>query len=318
MAEPKLLDQVASVLQLKHYSPNTSTAYINWIKRFILFHNKCHPRDMGEPEISEFLTHLARKQNVSASTQNQAFNAVLFLYRQTLHKPLAPITDVVRARRPRKLPVVLTKDEARRILSGMSSVSRLMACLLYGSGLRIQECARLRMKDIDFQTPCITVCNGKGEKDRITLLPISLIPSLKNQMQSVIALHRRDKLQGFGEVSLPYALDRKYPRAASELGWQYLFPSSSRSHDPHSGKVRRHHLDESSLQRAIKDAVRQSGILKAATPHSFRHSFATHLLEAGYDIATVQKLLGHRDIRTTMIYIHVALKRGLAVKSPLD
>ncbi|MEK6571899.1 MAG: integron integrase [Bacteroidota bacterium] len=316
--EPKLMDQVASVIALRHYSRRTHEAYAHWIKRFIFFHNKRHPREMGEEEIRSFLSYLAEQQHVSASTQNQAFNSLLFLYKHVLNKPLGRIAEVVRARRPKHLPVVLTREEARKIIGAMNGAPKLMASLLYGSGLRIQECVRLRIKDIDIQSLSIVVRDGKGEKDRITMLPQSLVPHVQQQIESVKELHKRDVSEGFGEVSLPYALERKYPNAAIELGWQYLFPASNRSQVPGSHKIRRHHLDESALQRAIKDAVRRTHILKQATPHSFRHSFATHLLESGYDIRTVQQLLGHKDVRTTMIYTHVLEKGAMAVRSPLD
>jgi len=312
------MDQLASAMSLRHCSPRTHEAYAHWIKQFVFFHNKRHPREMGEKEIRSFLSHLAEQRHVSASTQNQAFNALLFLYKHVLNKPLGRIAEVVRARRPKHLPVVLTRDEARRIICAMNGGPRLMASLLYGSGLRIQECVRLRIKDIDIQSLCIVVRDGKGEKDRITMLPQSLVPLLQKQIGSVKELHKSDLSEGFGEVSLPYALERKYPNAATELGWQYLFPASNRSKVPGLQKIRRHHIDESALQRAIKDAVRRTRILKQATPHSFRHSFATHLLESGYDIRTVQQLLGHKDVRTTMIYTHVMNKGSLAVRSPLD
>ncbi len=312
------MDQLASVMLLRHCSPRTHEAYAHWIKKFILFHNKRHPRELGEEEIRSFLSYLAEQQHVSASTQNQALNSLLFLYKHVLNKPLGRITEVVRARRPKHLPVVLTREEAIRIIGAMNGTLKLMASILYGSGLRIQECARLRIKDVDFQSLSIVVRDGKGEKDRITMLPQSLIPYVQQQIESVKQLHKRDVSEGFGEVSLPYALERKYPNAPIELGWQYLFPASIRSSVPESQKIRRHHLDESVLQRAVKEAVRRTHMLKQATPHSFRHSFATHLLESGYDIRTVQQLLGHKDVRTTMIYTHVLNKRGLAVRSPLD
>jgi len=305
-------------MSLRHCSPRTHEAYAHWIKRFVFFHNKRHPREMGEEEIRSFLSYLAEQRHVSASTQNQAFNSLLFLYKHVLNKPLGRIAEVVRARRPKHLPVVLTREEARRIISAMNGAPKLMASLLYGSGLRIQECVRLRIKDIDVQSLSIVVRDGKGEKDRITMLPQSLIPYVQQQMESVKQLHKRDVSEGFGEVSLPYALDRKYPNAAIELGWQYLFSASIRSSVPESQKIRRHHIDESVLQREIKEAVRRMRILKQATPHSFRHSFATHLLENGYDIRTVQELLGHADVRTTMIYTHVLNRKEPGVRSPLD
>jgi integron integrase len=316
--EPKLLDQLGTVMALRHYSARTHEAYAYWIKQFIFFHSKRHPRDMGEEEIESFLSYLAEQRHVSASTQNQAFNSLLFLYRHVLNKPLGRIQPVVRARRPKHLPVVLTRDEARRIIGAMSGASKLMASLLYGSGLRIHECIQLRIKDVDPQSLNIIVRDGKGEKDRITMLPKSVASAVRAQIESVKELHKKDLMEGFGEVSLPYALERKYPNAPRELGWQYLFPASQRSRVPGQEKIRRHHIDESALQRAIKDAVRRTHILKQATAHSFRHSFATHLLESGYDIRTVQQLLGHKDVRTTMIYTHVLNTGRTAVRSPLD
>lgn len=273
---------------------------------------------MGEAEIRSFLSYLAEQHHVSASTQNQAFNALLFLYKHVLNKPLGHISEVVRARRSKHLPVVLTHEEALGIIAAMNGTPKLMAGVLYGSGLRIQECVRLRLKDVSIPSLSILVRDGKGEKDRVTVLPQTLVQPVLEQIGLVKELHKRDVSEGFGEVSLPYALERKYPNAAVELGWQYLFPASARSAVPGSRKIRRHHTDESVVQRAIKEAVRRTGLLKQATPHSFRHSFATRLLESGYDIRTVQQLLGHKDVRTTMIYTHVLNKRGVAVRSPLD
>jgi len=273
---------------------------------------------MGENEIRLFLSYLAEEQHISASTQNQAFNAILFLYRYVLNKHLGRIAGIVRARQPKRFPVVLSRDEAKRILAAMSGVPRLMASLLYGSGLRIQECVRLRVKDIDFDYQQIIVRDGKGEKDRVTILPRSLVALLQQQIRRVKELHKSDLLKGFGEVSLPYALERKYPSAPKELGWQYVFPASTRSTVPGTELIRRHHIDESVLQRAVKQAVRTARIDKQASPHSFRHSFATHLLMSGYDIRTVQQLLGHSDVRTTMIYTHVLNNGPMTIRSPLD
>jgi integron integrase len=313
----KLLDQLREVLRLKHYSYRTEEAYVNWVRRFILFHGKRHPAEMGAPEIQAFLAHLAVEGNVSASTQNQALSAILFLYREVLHKEIDPIL-LPSAKRPQRLPTVLTRDEVRRLLDHLDGIYKLMAQLLYGSGLRLMECVRLRIQDVDFEYRTITVRDGKGEKDRIVPLPETVIPELRRQIERVRLLHEEDLAAGYGEVYLPDALERKYPNAAREFIWQYLFPAAQRSVDPRSDKVRRHHIDPSGLQRAVKQAAREAGIPKRVTPHTLRHSFATHLLQAGYDIRTVQELLGHKDVRTTMIYTHVLQRGGLAVRSPLD
>jgi integron integrase len=313
----KLLDQVRDTLRLKHYSIRTENSYVDWIRRYILFHNKRHPREMGAPEVQAFLTHLAVKENVAASTQNQALSALLFLYREVLHKDLGPI-DALRAQKPKRLPTVLTKDEVRKVIGNLSGTHRLMASLLYGSGLRLMECLRLRVKDVDFARRAIIVRDGKGEQDRVTMLPESLIAPLQEHLQRVKRLHEEDLAKGYGSVYLPDALDRKYPNASREWIWQYVFPSDHLSTDPRSGVVRRHHLDESGLQKAVRAAARAAGINKRVTCHTFRHSFATHLLENGYDIRTVQELLGHKDVKTTMIYTHVLQRGGLAVRSPLD
>ncbi|MDL1891325.1 integron integrase [Sphingobacteriales bacterium CHB3] len=314
----QLLDQVRSIMALRHYSAKTQKAYVDWIRRFIIYHSKRHPAQMGEQEIRSFLTFLAQEKKVSASTQNQAFNGLLFLYNTVLKKKLGNISGVLRAKRPLRLPVVLTRQEAFTILSFLQHPHKLMAGILYGSGLRIAECVRLRLKDLDLNTLIITVRDGKGEKDRTTMLPRRLVPHIGKQIEKVLRLLRLDLQQGFNGVSLPYALSRKYPNAPFEAGWQYLFPASKLSSVPGGQQRLRHHLHESALQREIKDAVRKSGILKQATPHSFRHSFATHLLQSGYDIRTVQQLLGHKDVRTTMIYTHVADNGLLGVRSPLD
>lgn len=295
----QLLDQVRSTMALRHYSAKTQKAYVDWIRRFIIYHSKRHPAQMGEQEIRSFLTFLAQEKKVSASTQNQAFNGLLFLYNTVLKKKLGNISGVLRAKRPLRLPVVLTRQEAFTILSFLQHPYKLMAGILYGSGLRIAECVRLRLKDLDLNTLIITVRDGKGEKDRTTMLPRRLVPHIGNQIEKVRRLLRLDLQQEFNGVSLPYALSRKYPNAPFEAGWQYLFPASKLSGVPGGQQRLRHHLHESALQREIKDAVRKSGILKQATPHSFRHSFATHLLQSGYDIRTVQQLLGHKDVRTT-------------------
>ena len=314
----KLLDQVRDVLRLKHYAYSTEQTYVDWIKRFILFHKKRHPKDMGRPEIQAFLTHLAVEGNVAASTQNQAMSALLFLYREVLQIELDAPLDSIRAKKPARLPVVLTRAETQKVIEGMTGTYQLMAKLLYGSGLRLMECVRLRVKDIDFERREITVRDAKGGHERVTMLPASLVAPLQEHLRRVKLLHKQDLLAGFGQVYLPYALDRKYPSASREWGWQYMFPSDRLSTDPRSGLKRRHHVDESNLQRAVKDAVRLAKIAKPASCHTFRHSFATHLLEAGYDIRTVQELLGHKDVKTTMIYTHVLNRGGLAVRSPLD
>ena len=314
----KLLDQLSDVLRTKHYSYRTEETYIDWVRRFILFHNKQHPEIMGAAEIRAFLAHLATDRKVAASTQNQALSAILFLYREVLHKEIETIllTD---AKRPERLPTVLNRDEVVRILAQLTGTHKLMTQLLYGSGLRLMECVRLRVKDLDFEYKTITVRDGKGGKDRITPMPDSLIQPLQRQLERVRLLHEEDLAAGFGSVYLPNALDHKYPNASTELTWQYIFPAPKCSLDPRSpGIMRRHHLEPSGLQRSVKDAARKTGIHKRVTCHTFRHSFATHLLQNGYDIRTVQELLGHKDVRTTMIYTHVLQRGGLAVKSPLD
>ncbi len=313
----KLLEQMQDALRLQHYSYRTEETYLNWVRRYILFHRKRHPNEMGAPEIQAFLIHLAGERNISASTQNQALSAVLFLYREVLHKEIEPIL-LSAAKRPERLPTVLSREEAMRIIGQMSGLFKLMVQILYGSGLRLMECVRLRVKDIDFEYKTITVRDGKGEKDRVTPLPDSIIPALQRQIEQVRLYHQEDLAAGYGEVHLPGALEKKYPNANRELVWQYLFPASKRSVDPRGGKERRHHIDESGLQRAVKEASQQAGIRKRVSCHTFRHSFATHLLQSGYDIRTVQELLGHKDVRTTMIYTHVLQRGGLAVKSPLD
>jgi integron integrase len=314
----KLLDQVGDAIRTKHYSYRTEQTYKDWIKRYILFHDKRHPKDMGAEEVQAFITHLAVEKNVSASTQNQALSAVLFLYRHVLQIPIDLPSDLIRAEKSKTLPVVLTRQEAMRIIHHMTGVPQLMTKILYGSGLRLMECLRLRVKDIDFGNRQIIVRDGKGEDDRATMLPETLIPALQRHIQTVQRIHQTDLGDGFGEVWLPYALERKYPNAAHEFIWQYLFPASSLSVDPVSKKTMRHHADPSLLQKAVRSAARQADIQKPVSPHTFRHSFATHLLQGGYDIRTIQELLGHKDVKTTMIYTHVLQRGGLAVKSPLD
>jgi integron integrase len=314
----KLLDQVRDLIRLKHYSIHTEEAYTDWIKRFILFHGKRHPQQMGSPEIEAFLTHLAVEQRVAAATQNQALCALLFLYRDVLRQEVDASIEAVRAKKPRRLPVVLTRDETTTVIRRMWGTHQLMAQLLYGSGLRLMECVRLRVKDVDFAQRQIVVRDGKGQKDRVTMLPASLVQPLQAHLVRVKALHRDDLAEGYGAVYLPFALERKYPNANREWAWQYLFPARERSADPRSGQIRRHHTDPTGLQKAVKRAVLKAGLTKAASCHTFRHSFATHLLESGYDIRTIQELLGHKSIETTMIYTHVLNRGGLAVRSPLD
>jgi len=316
--KPRLLDLVRDRIRVKHYSLRTEQAYVQWIKRFIFFHGKRHPKDMAAPEVEAFLSHLATEKNVSASTQSQALSALLFLYREVLGIELPWLENLTRAKKPQRLPVVLTVAEVKAILVRLDGRNALMANLLYGAGLRLMEVLRLRVKDLDFGMRQITVRDGKGFKDRVTMLPESLIEPLQRYLQKVKEIHQEDLRAGFGEVYLPYALERKYPNAGREWGWQYVFPSSQRSIDPYSGKERRHHLDEKVLQRAIKMAVRDAGITKPASCHTMRHSFATHLLQSGYDIRTVQELLGHKDVSTTMIYTHVLNRGGRGVRSPLD
>ncbi|MBM3145477.1 MAG: integron integrase [Chloroflexi bacterium] len=314
----KILDQTREAIRLKHYSIRTEETYVNWITRFILFHNKRHPREMGMPEINAFLTHLAVEQHVAASTQNQALSAILFLYRHVLDQELEGNLDSVRAKRPQHIPTVLSKEETLKVIGCMSGLHQLMAQLLYGSGLRLMECIRLRAKDLDFEYKQIVVRDGKGEKDRVTMLPEAAIPVLQRHLRHVKLLHEDDLADGYGEVYLPYALERKYPNASREWIWQYVFPANKLSQDPRTGLTRRHHVDESGLQKAVREAVRRTGVDKRVSCHTFRHCFATHLLENGYDIRTVQELLGHKDVKTTMIYTHVLQRGGMAVKSPLD
>ncbi|HEY8097961.1 MAG TPA: integron integrase [Methylobacter sp.] len=315
---PKLLDQVRDRIRVKHYSIRTETQYVQWIKRFILFHKKRHPQEMGTTEVEAFLTHLAVDGHVSASTQNQALSALLFLYKEVLGIDLPWLDNVVRAKQPQRLPVVLTRSEVREVLARMKGMHGLMANMLYGTGMRLMECVRLRVKDVDFERNEILIRDGKGGKDRVTMLPSSIATGLQAHLEQRRTLFKDDKRIGKANVFLPDALATKYPNAATEWCWQYVFPSGSFSVDPRSGAERRHHIDEKLLQRAMKKAVQVSGIAKPATPHTLRHSFATHLLEAGYDIRTVQELLGHNDVSTTMIYTHVLNKGGRGVLSPLD
>jgi integron integrase len=314
----KLMEQVSDALRTKHYSYRTEQTYKDWIKRYILYHNKRHPKDMGEEEIRAFIAHLAAERKVAASTSNQALSAILFLYRIVLQRNIQLPPDLSNASRPKRLPAVLTHTEAMQIISHMRGTPRLMAKIMYGSGLRVLECLRLRVKDLDFENHQIIVRGGKGDDDRLTILPESLIPELKHMLQDVKALHQKDLAEGYGETILPNALGVKYRAASKEWAWQFIFPASQRSVDPLTGVIRRHHLDETVPQKAIREAAKRAVIDKQVTPHTFRHSFATHLLQSGYDIRTVQELLGHKDVKTTMIYTHVLQRGGMAVKSPLD
>ncbi len=315
---PRLLEQVVAKLRVKHYSLRTEKSYTDWIKRYILHHGKRHPKEMGAEDVESFLSYLAVTRNVSASTQNQAKSALLFLYKEVLEMELPWLNNVTQAKTPKRMPVVLSQDEVLAVLSRMDGTTWLVASLLYGSGLRLMECLRLRVKDVDLARREILVREGKGFKDRVTMLPASLIETLKQHLLKVQSLHGQDLAAGFGEVYMPMALDKKYPSGGKSWSWQYVFPSVKLSIDPRSQKTRRHHTDEKTIQRAVKKAVKLSGITKLGTPHTLRHSFATHLLEGGYDIRTVQELLGHSDVKTTMIYTHVLNRGGRGVNSPLD
>jgi integron integrase len=315
---PRLLDQVRDIIRLKHYSIRTEHCYIGWIRRFILFHDKRHPRDMGAPEITGFLTHLAVKGNVAAATQNQALNAILFLYRNVLEIDLPWMDGIERAKKPQRLPVVFTRDEVRRLLANLEGTTSLVVSLIYGGGLRVMAGVRLRVKDVDFHYRQLIVRDGKGQKDRVTMLPNSLVGPLQRHLARIKLLHEQELADGHGRVHLPYALERKYPNANREWSWQYVFPAAKRSIDPRSKVEQRHHTSESAIQKAVKQAIRKARIMKPGSVHTLRHSFATHLLEDGYDIRTVQELLGHSDVSTTMIYTHVLQKGGRAARSPLD
>ena len=316
--EPRLLDRVRDAMRTRHLSLRTEKTYLHWIRRYILFHGKRHPSEMAETEINAFLTHLAVDRDVSPSTQTQALCALLFLYRSVLDREVGELAGLVRARRQRRVPVVLTREEVKRILDHMEGTERLFATLLYGTGMRLMEGLRLRVKDLDFSYDQITIREGKGNKDRVTMLPAAVKPALLKHLEEVKRLHERDLAEGYGRVQLSYALARKYPKAAAEWGWQFVFPAAERWRDPRSCVSRRHHLHERTVQRAFRQAVRRAAILKHAGCHTLRHSFATHLLLSGYDIRTVQELLGHRSVKTTMIYTHVLNRGGRGVQSPAD
>jgi len=314
----KLLDQLRLALRSRHYSRRTEQTYVMWVKRFIRFHQLRHPADMAEAEVNAFLTHLAVKERVSASTQTQALSAILFLYHYVIGRDLGDLGDIIRARKPKRLPVVMTRDEVKSVLSQLDGEKWLMASLMYGAGLRVMECLRLRVQGIDFDANQVMIRDGKGGRDRVTMLPETLKGPLREHLKRVRRIHECDLAEGYGRVAMPDALARKYPNAAAEWRWQWVFPQGSRWMDRRTGAEGRHHDHVSILQKAVKAAVRRVGIAKRATPHTFRHSFATHLLEDGYDIRTVQELLGHKDVRTTMIYTHVLNRGGRGVKSPVD
>ncbi len=318
MPTPKLLDQVRTVIRVKHFSLSTEKAYVAWIRRFILYHGKRHPRYMGEDEIRQFISHLAVDAKISASTQTVALSALLFLYREVLKRDLPYVENIERAKRSKRLPVVFTRNEVQAVLARLNGTPHLIASLLYGAGLRLMEAVRLRVKDVDFERHELTIRQGKGAQDRVTMLPTSTVLPLLEQLRRVRVLHQADLKIGFGSVDLPFALAKKYPAAARQWGWQYVFPSAKRSRDPRSGFERRHHIFPDQVQRAVKTAIVLAQLNRNGSCHSLRHSFATHLLEDGYDIRTVQELLGHKDVRTTMIYTHVLNRGGLGVKSPLD
>ncbi|MGQ0550462.1 MAG: integron integrase [Armatimonadota bacterium] len=316
--QPRLLDSVRDAVRARHYSRRTEEAYVAWIRRYVLFHGKRHPAEMGAAEITQFLTSLAVQRKVAAATQNQALSALLFLYREVLDQEIPWLDSVVHAKRPRRLPVVLTRDEIRAVVDQLNGVPRLMAVLLYGAGLRLLECARMRVKDVDFASNQIVVRAGKGDRDRMTMLPAAVKADLARHLEVVRRQHERDLRHGAGWVELPNALERKYPNAGREWAWQWVFPATRLYVDRLTGQRRRHHLHETVLQHAVRNAVLRAGIPKRATCHTFRHSFATHLLEDSHDIRTVQELLGHRDVSTTMIYTHVLNRGPGAVRSPAD
>ena len=314
----KLLDQVRISMRTSHYASKTEESYLGWIRKFIVFNNKQHPNELGEVEIKNYLEHLAIKQHVSSSTQNQALCAIVFLYKRVLKKNLGDFGELTWAKKTERLPVILGPEEIKKLMAQLKGTYWIMANLLYGSGLRLNECLKLRVKDVDFIYNQITIRDSKGDKDRVTMLPERVVDQLKKHLEKVRRLHEQDIRKGYGRAHLPNALGRKYPNADKEWGWQYVFPSEHLSVDPEDGVLRRHHLYETVLQKAIKEAVRKAGIAKPASCHTLRHSFATQLLQAGYDIRTVQELLGHKDVKTTMIYTHVLKKGGLGVQSPAD
>lgn len=314
----KLLDQVRRLIRARHYSHRTEEAYVHWIRRYIVFHNKRHPSEMGAADVSAFLTWLAVERRVSASTQNQALAGLLFLYRDVLHVEMGSVPPVVRARPPDRLPVVLSRSEVVSLLKQLTGTERLIVMVLYGSGVRLEECLNLRVKDLDFDRHQIVVRQGKGQKDRVTMLPAAVGEMLTGHLAAVHRLHDADLARGLGRVVLPFALDRKYLNAPAEWGWQFVFPAGRICRDSRHGPPSRYHVHPSVVQKAVARAARLAGITKRLSPHVMRHSFATHLLEDGYDIRTVQELLGHRDVRTTMIYLHVMNRGALGVRSPID
>ena len=315
---PKLLEQVGESIRTKHYSYRTEQTYVDWIKRFILFHGKRHPKELGAEEVQEYIAYLANERQVASSTQNQALSAIIFLYKYVLQKVITLPADIIRPNRPECLPTVLSHQEAMSVIQKTRGTTKLIAQLLYGSGLRVSECLQLRIRDLDFANHQIIVRDGKGENDRATILPDSLVSGLKSQVEIARTIHQKDLREGFGEVSLPNALAKKYPNAPKEFAWQYVFPSTVRSIDPVSKRIKRHHLDVSIAQKVVRQAVFAAGLDKPVSPHTFRHSFVTQLLQNGYDIRTVQELLGHKDVETTMIYTHVLQRGAGAVTSPLD
>jgi integron integrase len=317
-AQPKLLDRVREAIRVRHYSRRTEEAYAHWIRRYVVFHRKAHPATLGADAISKFLTWLAVDRRVSASTQNQALSALLFLYREVLALPVGEIESVVRARTPERLPVVLSRTEVAAILARLNGVEWLVVMLLYGGGLRLEECLTLRVKDIDLERRQVVVRRGKGQKDRVTTFPNAALDPMRSHLETVRALHQRDLEQGQGLVVLPDAVARKYPNAAAQWGWQFVFPAARICRDSRYGPPSRYHLHESVIQKAVARAARQAALAKRVGPHTMRHSFATHLLEDGYDIRTVQELLGHRDVSTTMTYLHVMERGALGVRSPAD
>jgi integron integrase len=315
--KPKLLDQVRITLRANHYSPKTEESYISWIKQFILYNNKIHPEKLADEDIQKFINYLAIERHVSSSTQNQALQAILFLYKKVIVKDVGWIKNLKHIKRVKHLPTVFSRNEAAEIIRNLEGIPKLIVSLLYGTGMRLNECLSLRIKDVDFGMNQIIVRDGKGEKDRITVLPQKLIPQLKTHIEKVKRLHQMDLKQGLGRTFLPYALKNKYPNADRETGWQFLFPAKSFIYDKENKLKIRYHVHESVIQKNVRAAIQKTGIDKPGSPHTFRHSFATHILDSGYDIRTLQELLGHKSIRTTMVYTHV-LKTVLGVKSPID